>query len=469
MGERNARLKAARERLPSRRVPGAHLSRAELAVAVNRWLWENTGQRFDLDDHLIGKWERGIVRYPIPPYRAALRAVLGVATDTELGFVPTAPHSASTGAPDASSGTWTLAAIVDNTARMTESELINRRDALRISAVSGAALLGSLAGWAEPLAAGALAVRSGAFSVAEVVALEHLVAAFREWRAAGLGRTAVVGQLADVADRLRSAPPGPLTDRVFVAGAELAKIAGSMAFDAGVHRSAQGHYVTAARMAKAGNNTSSGAVALAALARQSFDLGAPDDGLQVVQLAQRGTRSTGTPRLRAMLATREAWAHAQLGDVRRFQHAAEEAEEAHATGTASGEPHWLRGFDRAELVGTIGARYRDLARHDAGQASGAVDYLSRALQMRDPARARNRAFDLVALGRAQLITGEPEQSAASVQSALLHVDPHRPTRLHRKLAEWHAEAARFATVSSIAHVRESVSDAVRRSSTAATA
>ena len=425
-------------------------------------------RRFELDDHLIGKWERGIVRYPIAPYRAALRAVLGAATDVELGFVRATPSPAPLGLLHSTRGTWTLADIVDDAARVTESELINRRDSLRVAAVGGTALLGPLAGWVEPLASGPLSARSGAFSVSEVEGLEHLVAAFRDWRSvgAGLGRTAVVGQLADVAERLRSAPSGPLTDRVFVAAAELAKIAGSMAFDAGAHRAAQGHYATAARMAKAGSNASFGAVALAALARQSFDLGAPDDGLQIVHLAQRGTRSTGTARLRAMLATREAWAHAQLGDVRRFQNAAEEAEEAHATGTASGEPYWLRGFDGAELLGTIGARYRDLARHDARQASGAVDYLSRALQMRDPARARNRAFDLVALGRAQLITGEPEQSAASVQSTLQHVDPHRPTRLHRKLREWHAEAASFATVSNIAHVRETVFDAIRLSGSA---
>ena len=37
-GQRNARLRAARERLPSRRVPGEPLSRAELADLVNAWL-----------------------------------------------------------------------------------------------------------------------------------------------------------------------------------------------------------------------------------------------------------------------------------------------------------------------------------------------------------------------------------------------------------------------------------------------
>lgn len=474
MGERNARLRTARERLPSPRLPGGHMSRADLADAVNAWLWEHTGRRFELDDHLVGKWERGVVRHPIEPYRAALRAVLGVVMDEELGFVHTTPSPAPRGVHRPTSGTWTLADIVDDAASVTELDLINRRSALRLAAVGGTALLGPLAGWAEPLPhAGMqnpvpgtrpLAVRSGALSTSEVEGLEHLVRTFRSWRSAGagLGRTAVVGQLADVAERLRSAPSGPLTDRAFVAGADLAKIAGSMAFDAGAHHAAQQHYVTAARMAKAGNNNSFGAVALAALARLSFDLEAPDDGLQIVHLAQRGTRSTATPRLRALLATREAWAHAQLGDVRRFRHAAGDAEEEHTTATASGEPPWLHGFDDAELVGTIGARYRDLARHDARQAAAAVDHLSRALQMRDPARARNRAFDLVALGRAQLMTSEPDRAAASVQSALLHVDPHRPTRLHRKLQEWRNEAEPFAAVAVVAETRERVVDVVGR-------
>lgn len=88
VGEHNTLLRAARERLPSRRVPGEPLSRAELAELVNAWLWEHTGQRYELDDHLVGKWERGCVRWPIPAYRAALRAILGVDSDAALGFHP---------------------------------------------------------------------------------------------------------------------------------------------------------------------------------------------------------------------------------------------------------------------------------------------------------------------------------------------------------------------------------------------
>ena len=469
MGERNGRLRAARERLPSHRVPGEHVSRAELADAVNAWLWTHTGRRFDLDDHLIGKWERGVVRYPIAPYRAALRAVFGVDTDEALGFVRPRASAAGSGAAFAApEHTWTDAAIVTDAVSMTEWDLINRRDALRMSAIGGVALLGPLARWVEPLAVGRASARTGAFSVVEVEALETLVATFRGWRSAGtgIGRTAVVGQLADVCERLRPAPSGPLTDRGFLVAAELAKIAGSMAFDAGAHGIAQRHYVTAARLAKAGDNASFGAVALAALARQSFDLGEADDGLQIVALAQRGTRKAETLRLRAMLATREAWGHAQLGDVRRFRTATEGAEMAHAAADPNSEPHWLRGFDTAELCGTIGARYRDLARHDRRQAKGAVEYLGRALELRDPTRARNRAFDLVALGRVYLLTGEPDRSAATVQTVLPYVDPARPGRLYRKVAEWHREAAPFGDVAAVAQTRGRVREVMLTHGTA---
>jgi hypothetical protein len=436
------------------------MTRAELSEAVNAWLWETTGRRFELDDHLIGKWERGVVRLPIRQYRAALRAVLGVDTDDALGFGPRAVRGTSRALP--ALGPWARGTIVADATTAAEWDLINRRGALRGAAtIVGAGLVGPLAEWLEPLADAPMASRSGAFALAEVEALEHLVATFREWRSAGagLGRTAVVGQLSDVAERLHDAPAGAHTDRVFLVAAELAKIAASMAFDEGAHRIAQRHYLTAARLAKAGGNPSFGAVALAALARQSFDLGAPDDGLAVVQLAQRGTRATATPRLTAMLATREAWGYAQLGDARQFRIAVNTAEDAHTASDSASEPRWLRGLDTAELAGTIGARYRDLARHDRRHAGHAVDYLGRALEWRDPTRTRNRAFDLVSIGRAHLLVGALDGAAAAVRAALPHLDPHRPGRLGRKLAEWHREAAPFAAVAAVADVREQTRDA----------
>jgi hypothetical protein len=88
MSEVNGLLRDARERTPSRRAPGEHMSRAELAEAVCAWLWETTGVEYDLDGHYIAKLERGVVRWPGAAYRSGLRHVLKVATDNELGFSP---------------------------------------------------------------------------------------------------------------------------------------------------------------------------------------------------------------------------------------------------------------------------------------------------------------------------------------------------------------------------------------------
>ena len=51
MSEANELLRTARERTPSRRAPGEHLSRAELAEAVCAWVWDTTEVKYELDGH----------------------------------------------------------------------------------------------------------------------------------------------------------------------------------------------------------------------------------------------------------------------------------------------------------------------------------------------------------------------------------------------------------------------------------
>lgn len=65
------------------------MSRSELAEAVNAHVWATTGSSRVLDSDMIGRYERGLNRWPNADYRAGLRAVLGAASDSELGFFPT--------------------------------------------------------------------------------------------------------------------------------------------------------------------------------------------------------------------------------------------------------------------------------------------------------------------------------------------------------------------------------------------
>jgi hypothetical protein len=62
------------------------MSRQELAEAVNTYIYRMTGQVSRLNAHYVSRLERGHRRWPNPDYRRAFRAVLGIATDAELGF-----------------------------------------------------------------------------------------------------------------------------------------------------------------------------------------------------------------------------------------------------------------------------------------------------------------------------------------------------------------------------------------------
>jgi hypothetical protein len=95
--EPNRALRAAREAHPSPRIPGAPLSRAELAELVAAEVFARTGREAPVDAHYVAKLERGVIRWPSAPYRTALAAVLGVdpADPNALGFRPPARPAAA--------------------------------------------------------------------------------------------------------------------------------------------------------------------------------------------------------------------------------------------------------------------------------------------------------------------------------------------------------------------------------------
>jgi transcriptional regulator with XRE-family HTH domain len=62
------------------------MSQRELAEAVTAYVFRKTERDVSLDRHYISRLERGRSRWPTADYRDAFRAVLGAATDAELGF-----------------------------------------------------------------------------------------------------------------------------------------------------------------------------------------------------------------------------------------------------------------------------------------------------------------------------------------------------------------------------------------------
>jgi transcriptional regulator with XRE-family HTH domain len=364
--------------------------------------------------------------------------------------------------PDVLGSSWDVPSIARSVEQTARSDLaISRRAALTGAAAVavGSALVEPLQRWLQPLQNTSRWSSSSAIGEEELAALQHVADGLRGWGGRGgygLARKAVLGQLDELAERLQRAPAGPTTERAFLIGAELSKVAASMSWDSGLHDAAQRYYVLAIRMAKAGRNDPFAALCLAAMARQMFDLGRPQDGLELVQLGQYGTRRTATPTLRTLLLTREAWAYAQMGRVAEFHHAVGMAQDSFTARDALAEPWWLQSFDEAELEGVIGARTRDLAGHDPRQAWSAEQHIRRALDLRDPARVRNRAFDVIGLARTKMVAGEPEEACGLINEVLPTAAKLSSGRVLRKLQDFAQEAERHRQVPAVRDTRDAI-------------
>ncbi|MER5390095.1 hypothetical protein [Saccharopolyspora sp. NPDC002686] len=434
---------------------------------MNRYLLESTGKRYELDRHQIARYERGEVRWPGAAYRAGFRAVLDAKSDDELGFTPrrqSRTSRRSEGADEQPMG-WHPSDVVATAEEMTSQDVnLSRRKALTsAAAVAGAALTGPLQGWLT--AQHARFAGCSAISVAELDGWREIAAQLQSWNSTPTGllaRKAVIAQLNDVSDRLKEATDSATTREGFLVGAELAEVAASMSWDSGLHRAAQRYYTLSVQFAKVGGDDIFAAVTLAAFARQCFDLGQPEDGLELVQLAQYGTRRSAPPILRSLLATREAWSYAQTGAVQQFRRAVGLAEDHFGESTADEADHRTRGLDEAELYGVLGARWRDLAavRQEPKEARYAQEYISRALALRDPSRVRNRAFDLIGLARAHLVTGEPDRACELIDGVLPIAEHWASGRVGEKLRDFHRESRPFVSSTTVRSTRNAVRDLI---------
>ncbi|MGH3939670.1 MAG: helix-turn-helix domain-containing protein [Pseudonocardiaceae bacterium] len=350
--------------------------------------------------------------------------------------------------PPYPSAAWDPDEVADQALRLTGYDLaLSRREALvdGTATLTGVALLDPLQNWLFPFSSKSGRQLRG-LSEDEVAAIETGVCHLRSWArqpGGGMARQTVLAQLKNLSDRLRSVRPGALRDRAFLAGAELSRLVASLAWDAGSHSEAQRYYVLAVQMAHVARDYGYAALALADLARQSLDLGRPQDALELIQLAQYGSRASGVARLPAFLLTREAWALAHLDRPGDFSRAAERAEALFAETCSANSPRWMVSFDEAELYGVLGGRYRDLASIERRHARSAELYIHRALSLRAVDRIRSRTFDLIGLARNYLIMGEPEQGCVVARQAIQINGEPLQGRPERKLHDFCRELAPY--------------------------
>lgn len=294
--------------------------------------------------------------------------------------------------------------------------------------------------------------RPSRLSRPELDLLESTTVMFRQWDAqcgGGLRRKAVVGQLHEVTDLLQEPQPQATSKRLFKCAAELAELAGWMSYDVGLQPTAQKYFVLALHAAKEAGDKPFGAYVLSSMSRQMIHLGRPDDALELVHLAQYGSRDCATPRTQAMLYAMEARAYANIGQPSKCKRAVRMAEDTFSDAGLDGEPEpdWIRFFSEAELNGENAHSYRDLA-YVAGRsptyASLAEPVMGRAVELfgKDEEHQRSYALNLIGMATVHLLKREPEQSVVLAEQALGVARRVRSERVNTRLRKTVDTAAR---------------------------
>ncbi|RMI29384.1 hypothetical protein EBN88_27620 [Streptomyces triticirhizae] len=452
-------------------------SKGELARQVNRRARQLGAHHVSTDTSRVRRWLDGEQpREPIPRILSELFSErFGCVVSVEdLGLRAT-PHAAAVSGIDLP---WAGNQTIELINEFSRSDLmLGRRGFLGTSLTmsAGPALIEPLQRWlvpsptppeergfggpgnvtgvhgnvsALPTAQGAPPRRGTRISRAELDQLQEATAQFRAWDAqcgGGLRRKAVVGQLHEVTDLLQDSHPAPVRRRLFRVTAELAELAGWMSYDIGLQPTAQKYFVLALHAAKEAEDRPLGAFVLSQMSRQMMHLGRAEDALELVHLAQYGSREQATPRAQALLYALEARAHASLGQPARCHRAVRLAEEAFAeSAPADGDPGWLGFFSRAELCAENAHSYRDLA-YVAGRSPA---YVSRARPLmeeavagfaeeceRDPngGHQRSYALNLIGMATVHLLAREPEDCLRLAERALDLASRLRSERVANRL------------------------------------
>ncbi|MFF6954129.1 hypothetical protein ACFZAD_36560 [Streptomyces iakyrus] len=438
-------------------------SKGELARQVNRRARQLGANHISTDTSRVRRWLDGEnPREPIPRILSELFSErFGVVVSVEDLGLRTARQSPSATGVDLP---WTGPQTVALLSEFSRSDLmLARRGFLGSSLVlsAGPALIEPMQRWlvpsppaprSEPEPAGGSGRARGRLSRPELDLLESTTVMFRQWDAqcgGGLRRKAVVGQLHEVTDLLQEPQPESTTRRLFKVAAELAELAGWMSYDVGLQPTAQKYFVLALHAAKEAGDRPLGSYVLSSMSRQMIHLGRPDDALELIHLAQYGSRDCASPRTQSMLYAMEARAYANMGQPGKCKRAVRMAEDTFAEADEWDEPDpdWIRFFSEAELYGENSHSFRDLA-YVAGRsptyASLAEPLMNRAVQLfaEDDEHQRSYALNLIGMATVHLLRREPERSTVFATEAMQVAKKVRSERVNTRIRKTVDTAAR---------------------------
>jgi hypothetical protein len=429
----NDLLRRARERVESPHASGDCVSRQELAELVNAWVYEHHRRVIELDANYIGKLEQGTIRWMRDPERrAAFRALLGAATDAELGF--RRPRRSRTTVDD-----------------------VDRQQFLRVglgitaAAAAGKSTIAELVTQTQPTPIPSFV---GMTHVADV---RRTAKAFEDWDAhygGGLVREAATAQLCHCARLLNARCSETVRSAMLSAVGYFGHVTAFMALDTHAHEDARRLFGFAQSCAEESEDWQLRAKVLNSLASHAICRQEPDDALTFTELALvRADRLSATER--AMLHTVRAHGLGMLGRAHEAMRAVDVADREFSYNRSIKCPPWMASYDLAHHHGETGRALWQTARH-GHFADEARDRLQSALDGYRTSAMRARTRSQVKQASLIMATGDPAEATALGMRGLEAAGTLRSRRTLDDLRELRRFAEPHAHRSDVAELRHRI-------------
>ncbi|HVK23587.1 MAG TPA: XRE family transcriptional regulator [Actinokineospora sp.] len=407
------------------------MSRAELAEAANAWLWEQRGERFDLDARAIARYERGAVRWPGAHYRAALRHVLNAPDDAALGFRP----AGQSGHPIKAEQPVALLLPGSVELGVSPAEFVS-----------------------QVVLETPVPTRACLIEVDQVRATTAALARSENLFGGGLSSEAAAAQLRWASRLLGAQSPNRVRAGLLEAVGNLAGVVAFSAFDIGAHAAAARCFRFALWCADEGGSWELRAATLADMSRQAVHLGRLDEGLSLIEFAQvRADRLTTTTR--AMLGTVRARLLACLGRSADALAEMSRADSFFTSSDTTAAPPWLTYYDWAEHLGSSARVFVPVAVTER-RSGEAGTRLAAAIGLHSDAYPRSRALSRARLATLTMKIGDPREAAAIGRIAIIESASMHSTRMVGELQALHDVSVDHSDIPEVAELTHDLTTAV---------
>jgi tetratricopeptide (TPR) repeat protein len=201
--------------------------------------------------------------------------------------------------------------------------------------------------------------------------------------------------------------------RVLTAVGELAQLASWVAADGGMNAVALGYAQGGILAARAACNAPLAANIISTLSYQLANTGNAQNAAVLARTAYAGGSRQATPRTKALLLERIAWADAKSGDLRGSERALGQVNETFAQGPHDDDPDWVYWLNQEEIDVMAGRCYTELK-----QPERAEPLLRHAIERYNQTLIRENSLYLSWLAESYVQLGEIDEAAAVGQRAL---------------------------------------------------